>query len=105
MTLVESLSASMVDGCICINRASQLSMTLPFCFVFWGFFLLVLVVTGSDLNVEGLEEPDFTVGKTIPSAVCCVSEGHPQEGLKSFTSLAVETLFLISWCKLIGAIS
>lgn len=62
------------------------------------------MVTGSDLNVQGLEEPDFTVGKTIPSGVCCVSEGHPQEGLKSFTSLVVETtLFLVSWCKLIGA--
>lgn len=38
MTLVESLSASMVDGYICINRASQLGVTLPFCFVFFGFF-------------------------------------------------------------------
>lgn len=37
VTLVESLSASMVDGYICINRASQLSVTLPFCFlVFLG---------------------------------------------------------------------
>lgn len=37
VTLVESLSASVVDGYICINRASQLSVTLPFCFFFCFF--------------------------------------------------------------------
>lgn len=98
MTLVESRSASVVDGYICIDTASLLSMILPFSlFVFLLVLLCLggLVVSASGLNVEGSEAPDFRVGKTIPSGVDCVSEGRPQEGLKPFTSLTVDAATLL----------
>lgn len=52
------------------------------------------MVTGSDLNVEGLEGPDLRVGKTIPSGVCCVPQSQPPDGLKILTCLVVETTSL-----------